>query len=221
MKAPEPWTITIDGPAGSGKSTVAKALAAELGVTYLNTGAMYRAVALACQRGNIAYDQQDQVTDLLQTTTLAQVGDRIILNGTDETETLDAYGTEASKIAVFPYVRTFLVNIQQQIGQQQNLVSDGRDQGTVVFPNAALKFYIIATAEVRAERRLQKLKLDGRTADFEQLRLEFIERDCRDMTRSAGPLVRPRGATVICTDHYSETELLNLLLKEVRACCLG
>jgi cytidylate kinase len=212
--------ITIDGPAASGKGTAAKGIAERLGFEYLDTGAMYRAVALAATRCRISCDDRFGVTGLLSRITLEMPPGKVILNGDDVTETIRSpeLSQGASKVAEIPAVRSFLIPQQRQIAAGRNIICEGRDQGTVVFPDAPLKFYITADVRTRAERRLQQHKKQGIETTMETEIAELIERDKRDTEREVGPLREPPDAIHIDTTHLTATELLNQLEEEIRKC---
>jgi cytidylate kinase len=193
--------VTIDGPAASGKGTVARGLAARLGFAYLDTGAMYRAVALAAIRRGVACDDAVAVGRELSAIHIEMPPDRVLLNGEDVTEAIRApeVSQGASKVAAVPAVRAFLVPQQRRIGLGRDIVSEGRDQGTVVFPDAPVKFYVTANICVRAERRYKELRERGVETTLDREVLELVERDKRDSERADGPLRQPPDAVVIDT----------------------
>ncbi|HEV3386126.1 MAG TPA: (d)CMP kinase [Gemmata sp.] len=212
--------ITIDGPAASGKGTAAKGIAERLGFEYLDTGAMYRAVALAAIRGRISCDDRLGVAGILSQITLEMPPGRVILNGDDVTEPIRSpeLSQGASKVAEIPAVRSFLIPQQRQIASGRNIICEGRDQGTVVFPDAPLKFFITADVRTRAERRLQQHKKQGIETTMETEIAELIERDKRDTEREVGPLREPPDAVHIDTTHLTAAELLNRLEEDIRKC---
>ena len=217
--------ITIDGPAGTGKSTVAREVAGRLGFDFLDTGAMYRAVALEVIRRRadlrdtrelgfvvrhcrIAFDWSKQPPGVLLNGELVAH----LLRGSEVT-------SAASHVAAVPAVREQLVREQQRIGHEHgNLVTEGRDQGTVVFPNAQLKIYLDATAEERARRRVAQLRSRGEIAHHDEVLREIRERDQRDSTRSVGPLTIPPRAQVIDTTHLTEQQVIDQIVNLARAC---
>jgi cytidylate kinase len=193
--------VTIDGPAASGKGTVAKGLAGRLGFAYLDTGAMYRAVALAASRAGVSCDDAAGVAAILPTIHIEMPPDRVLLNDEDVTELIRTpeVSQGASKVAAIPAVRAFLVPQQRRIGEGRDVVCEGRDQGTVVFPDAPVKFYVTADVRVRAERRYKELVERGVETTLEREVAELTERDRRDSSRADGPLRQPPDAVVIDT----------------------
>ncbi|QDT16445.1 (d)CMP kinase [Alienimonas californiensis] len=182
--------ITLDGPAGSGKSSVARRLADELGFRFLNTGAMYRAVGLLCERAGTDLGDADACGRTAAAARLAQDGDRLSVDGEDWTELVrtPAAGAAASAVAVHPPVRAALVALQRAVGEAGDTVTEGRDQGTVVFPDAALKVFLTADAEARAERRRLELLAAGRDVPLAEVLAEVTGRDDKDERRAAAPL---------------------------------
>jgi cytidylate kinase len=212
--------ITIDGPAASGKGTVAKGIAARLGFEVLDTGAMYRAVALAAIRCRISCDDRSGVTGILARISLAMPHGKVILNGEDVTDPIRApeLSQGASKVAEIPAVREFLIPQQRQIAAGRDIICEGRDQGTVVFPDAPLKFFITADVRTRAERRFQQHLRQGISSTMEYEIAELKERDKRDSEREVGPLREPPDAIHIDTSHMTAEEVLNRLEEEIRKC---
>jgi len=191
--------VAIDGPAGAGKSAVARRLAAELGALYIDTGAMYRAVA---------YTALFVGTDLENPETV-----RVLVDGRDITEHIrtPAISQLTSTISAVSGVRKRLVNEQRQMAASGSAVMEGRDIGTVVFPNADVKIFLTATPEERARRRQLQLQETGKSVDFDELVREISERDTRDSTRADSPLVPASDAQVVLTDGLSEDEVVQLL----------
>ena len=206
--------ITIDGPSGSGKGTISQLVARKLGWHYLDSGALYRALALAAMNRGIALDdskalrrlagQLDVVFDISGTQQ-----EVIVLDGREVTQDLrtESCGNAASKVASQGYVRTALLDWQRQKRQQPGLVADGRDMGTVVFPQASLKIYLTASIEERARRRYKQLMEKGISANLEQLSKVIAERDVRDAKRSVAPLKAAHDAHVIDTTMRSIEEV--------------
>ncbi len=206
--------ITIDGPSGSGKGTISQLVARKLGWHYLDSGALYRALALAAMNRGIALDdskalrrlagQLDVVFDISGTQQ-----EVIVLDGREVTQDLrtESCGNAASKVASQGYVRTALLDWQRQKRQQPGLVADGRDMGTVVFPQASLKIYLTASIEERARRRYKQLMEKGISANLEQLSKVIAERDVRDAKRSVAPLKAAHDAHVIDTTTRSIEEV--------------
>jgi cytidylate kinase len=210
--------ITIDGPAGTGKSTVAHQLARRLGLDFLDTGAMYRAAALVAQRQGLdpsdgpglaeALERADLHFDWTADPPRMMLGDEDV---SDEIRTLDVSRT-VSTVAAQPEVRAVLVRHQRRIAERHpRLVSEGRDQGSVVFPEASLRFYLDADVEVRAERRALQLSSAGRAIDRDRVIDDIRRRDRLDAARRAGPLVRPEGAIDIDTGLRSAEAVVKLM----------
>ncbi|MBI1369570.1 MAG: (d)CMP kinase [Planctomycetes bacterium] len=216
--------VTIDGPAGAGKSTVARTLAARLGVDFLDTGAMYRGIAAAVIDHDLDPADVDKVGELAETLNLRfdwkADPPALKVDGFDLAHRLrDPDVTAAvSEIASNPRVRSVLVRSQRMIGHTHpRLVTEGRDQGSVVFPDATAKFYLDASAEVRAKRRADQLRAAGRVADEHKIREQIVYRDQRDSTRHDGPLICPADADRIDTSDMNLDEVVDLLVEKVRA----
>jgi len=214
--------VTIDGPAGSGKSTAARGLAQRLGFDFLNTGAMYRAVALAVTRANIPIGDAAKIVELLGRTHLEMPNERVFLNQEDVTELISqpTISDAASRVAVVPHVRATLVGWQRQIAQGRNMVCEGRDQGSVVFPDSPCKFYLHAGLETRAARRMAELGLKGNASTPQRVLEELRIRDERDRTREVGPLIPPDDAIWVETDGLTIDQVIDRLEADVR-CRLG
>ena len=195
--------ITIDGPAGTGKSTIAQKVARELGYLYLDTGALYRAAALAIE--NAGCDIQDDAAcgKIVSSTKIAITDTGIEVDGTDVTSAIrtNHISSLASKIAVHPSVRKSLLKIQQSSAQTHSLVAEGRDTGSVVFPHAQIKIYLDATVSERARRRHRELISKGVDLPYDQVLSDVKTRDNRDRTRETSPLVVPEHAIVVDTTH--------------------
>ncbi|MBA4188966.1 MAG: (d)CMP kinase [Planctomycetaceae bacterium] len=212
--------VTIDGPAASGKGTVAKGIAARLGFAYLDTGAMYRAVAFAAHRASVPCDDDVAVEHILPDIHIEMPPGRVLLNGDDVTDAIRAphISQGASKVAAVAAVRAFLVPQQRRIGQGRDMITEGRDQGTVVFPDAPVKFFVTADARVRAERRYNELTLRGVQTTLERELAELVERDRRDSERADSPLKQPADAHVIDTSHRTVEAVLDEMEGVVRRC---
>ncbi|MFO0919968.1 MAG: (d)CMP kinase [Planctomycetaceae bacterium] len=210
--------ITIDGPAGTGKSSVARALAERLGYEFLNTGAMYRAVALACLEANVGLDDETRVAETSRGLALRFADNRIHLNGRDVTDAiyLEEVTQAASLVASNEAVRRQLVELQRQCGRDSNLVTEGRDQGTIVFPQAEYKFFLTAAPEERALRRQRELAAQGRELSLAELLVQQSERDRRDESRTCAPLRPADDALRIDTSHLSQDEVVDRLEEIVR-----
>ncbi|MCX7410540.1 MAG: (d)CMP kinase [Planctomycetales bacterium] len=205
--------VTIDGPAGTGKSTVAKTLASRLGFEFLNTGAMYRAVAYACLQREIDLADVEAVGQVAPTLEIAFTKSRLILDGHDVTEAI--HGQEvtlgASVVAANPLVRGCLVALQQAAARGTSLVTEGRDQGTVVFPEAECKFFLTASPVERAKRRQLELQAKGEVLPLEDLLSQQALRDERDQTRACSPLQPAEDAILIDTTAMSLEEVTGYL----------
>jgi len=220
--SPRRVVIAIDGPAGAGKSTVAKRLAARLGFLYIDTGAMYRAVALWAQRAGISWDNPQALEELALAADIQLESDptRVFLNGEEVTEAIREPGISqgASKVSALGGVRRALVDKQREMAQSASVVMEGRDIGTVVFPDAAVKIFLDADPKERAGRRMLELRAKAASAPpaGEVLR-EIRERDDRDRNRAESPLVQAPDAELVDTTGLSIEEVEETILKIVRA----
>lgn len=213
--------VTIDGPAGAGKSTVARALARRLGFQYLDTGAMYRAVALAAMRRGLDWDETEQLARLARAVQIELAGPRILLDGEDVTETVRT--TEVTAVTRYaadnPAVREHLVALQRAIAGQRNVVTEGRDQGTVAFPDAECKIYLTASPEERARRRQADLAERGESVSLEQVLADQQRRDRQDAARPVGPMKPAADAVEVLSDGLSIDQVIDRLEQLVRARC--
>ncbi len=221
MKRTRP-VIAIDGPVGAGKSTVARELARALGFTYLNTGAMYRAVAVALRDAGVKADApgvEKRVESVLQSVHVEIDGERITLNGRDISNIISdpEVSDLASRFSALAPVRARMRELQRAAGEKGGVVMEGRDIGTAVFPDAEFKFYLDAQVEVRAERRWAELRKKGVAADRGEVLSQLIERDRRDTARELAPLRRADDAIVIDTTGLSITEVVEELRTRVRS----
>ena len=216
--------VAIDGYSSCGKSTIAKALAKYAGYTYVDTGAMYRAVALYAQRIGIA-NPESGYTDLLAQLDNIRIdfiqtpeGQHVTLNGEDveaSIRTLEI-GNLASQISTIKEVRAFLVAQQQAMGEKKGIVMDGRDIGTVVFPNAELKLFLTASPEVRAERRFKELQAKGENPVWEDVLADVNDRDYRDTHRAESPLRQAEDAVVVDNSQMSREEQMEYIIEVFR-----
>jgi cytidylate kinase len=215
--------ITIDGPAGSGKSTAARGLAKRLKFEFLDTGAMYRAVALALTRSKIPFSDAGRVVEFLNQTKLEMPPGKVLLNGEDISNAIrhPSMSDASSRVAVEPHVRAMLVGWQRQIAQGRNMVCEGRDQGSVVFTDSPCKFFLTARIQTRAARRLSDLSARGLISTVQRVMEDLEIRDLRDRTREVGPLLMASDAKVIETDDLTSEQVLDRLEEEVRRCRRG
>lgn len=206
--------ISIDGPTASGKGTVAQKVAQSLGFHYLDSGALYRLTALAAGRQGIALDDESRLAGLAQHLPCHFKHGHVLLNGEDVSDALraEAIGVAASKIAVLPAVRRALVDLQLSFRQQPGLVADGRDMGSVIFPDAVQKIYLTASVVARANRRYKQLIEKGFSANMEDLVKDLAERDLRDTTRATAPLLPAPGAYVLDTSDMTVDQAVNTVL---------
>lgn len=211
--------VVIDGPAGAGKSSAARALARRLGFRFLDTGAMYRAVVLAALRQKLELADAAALAALARTLHIELSGDRVLLAGEDVTSTIRSADITALThyAADNPAVREHLVELQRAAAGQHNVVSEGRDQGTVVFPHAECKFFVTASPAERARRRMRDLEARGEHLGFDEVLAAQELRDTRDRTRAVGPLIAAADAQEIWTDGLSPDEVVARLENIVRA----
>lgn len=197
--------IAIDGPAGAGKSTVTRLLAQRLGFAFLDTGAMYRAVTLAAVKRNVSWDATDELLQLAGQLTIQFDGESVFLDSVDVTEEIRTPEVTRNifHIADHPGIRDILVKLQREIAASGNYVCEGRDQGTVAFPDAALKIYLDASPQHRAIRRVQQMESDGKFVDIDQVIIDQKVRDQRDLNRPVGRLMRAADAIEVNTDNKS------------------
>ncbi len=210
--------ITIDGPAGAGKSTIARALAGRLGFDFLDTGAMYRAVTLAGMRRELDWDRPDGLAELARDVEIELIDDRVFLDGEDVSEEIRSREvTSLSRHAAGnPAVRQRLVELQRAAAGGKDMVTEGRDQGTVVFPDARCKVFLTASPEERAVRRVRDLESRGESATLAEVLGEQERRDRRDSSRSVGPLVKASDAVELNTDGMTPPEVVDRLVSIVQ-----
>jgi cytidylate kinase len=215
--------VAIDGPSGSGKGTVSRAVARALGWALLDSGALYRLVALAARRAGVALDDADRLAEIAKTFDIrfgaTEDGEEAIwLAGQDVTRLIrtESAGNDASRVAGIGSVRAALLQRQRALAGPAGLVADGRDMGSIVFPGAPVKIYLTASAEERAARRHKQLKEKGVTANLAALSLEIAERDLRDMNRAVAPLVASPDAVSIDTTGMPVEAVVQRILAIVR-----
>ena len=210
--------ITIDGPAGAGKSSAARELARRLGFRFLDTGAMYRAVAYAAVQRQLDWNDSPALADLAWQLTIDVNEERVLLDGQDvTTEIRTSQITAATRYAAdHPGVRAHLVELQRRVGQGQNLVTEGRDQGTVVFPAAECKVFLTASPEERARRRWEDLAANGEQLSFEEVLAQQYGRDASDAQREVGALRPAPDAIELITDGLTATQVVDALERLAR-----
>ena len=209
-----PPVIAIDGPTASGKGTVASLVAEKLGFHYLDSGALYRLVALASEKQGIDVKNGPELGLLVPKLLISFKNGQIFLNNEDVTDSIrtESIGLRASTLAVHPEVRAALVGLQQSFRQLPGLVADGRDMASVIFPDAVLKVFLTATAAARAERRYKQLIAKGISAKLEDLLHDLQERDARDSSRGAAPLLVAEGAKLLETSDLSIDQAVKAVL---------
>ncbi len=207
--------IAVDGPSASGKGTVAQLVAEKLGFGYLDSGALYRVVAYAASQHNIAWHDAEAVAACARTLNIQFRNGQVYLNNVDISEAIrtEEMGKGASQVAVHAPVRTALVDLQHHFRQSPGLVADGRDMGTVIFPDAVLKIFLTASTETRADRRYKQLVGKGLPADYDSILRDLQERDARDKGRASAPLVMAEDAILLETDHLTITQAVDTILQ--------
>lgn len=212
------FSIAIDGPAGAGKSTIAKQVAKKMNLIYVDTGAMYRAMALYLIRENVKADETEKISEKCKSADITiryEEGVQVVyLNGENVNPYLrtEAVGQMASASSVNGDVRTKLVQLQQKLASEAEVIMDGRDIGTVVLPNANVKIYLTASVEVRAKRRYDELVAKGENWDLEEIKKEIAERDHRDMTRDISPLRQAEDAILLDTSDMGIEDVIDAIM---------
>jgi len=213
--------VAIDGPSGAGKSTLAKLLAAALGYINIDTGAMYRAVALAAHQRGVDLNDAAALGRLARQVELrferSSEGERLFLDGTDVSSAIRSpeNSLRTARVAALPEVRAAMVALQRRMGENGGVVLEGRDIGSVVFPSAEIKFFLLASAEERGRRRCEELRAKGLEVDLAQTIREVVERDAADSSREHAPLVQPQDAVVIDTTGIDIPQVLQQMLEVV------
>ena len=216
---PRGLVVAIDGPSGAGKSTAGRAVADRLGYVFLDTGAMYRALALAALRAGVPLDDATAVAGLATRLRLdLRPGGAVLVDGEDVTSALrtQEVGAAASRVSVHPPVRRHMVARQREMGQEGGVVMDGRDIGTAVFPDADLKFYVDAHPRQRATRRHEELTQRGLRSDLDTIEREIRERDHADSTRAESPLTRAPDAIHLDTTELGLDEVVRRMLSAIQ-----
>lgn len=202
-------SIAIDGPAGAGKSTIARAAAAKLGYIYIDTGALYRAIGLAADRNSTNLEAEEEVEKLLKSIDIHLVfvngEQRVLLNDSDVSKEIrtEKASMMASKVSAIPAVRSALLDMQRSFAKNDNVLMDGRDIGTVVLPNAQVKIFLTASPEVRAKRRVAQLEEKGMAADYNEVLRDIITRDYNDSHREIAPLKPAENAVIFDTSNLT------------------
>ena len=215
--------VAIDGPAGAGKSTIAKALARELAWAYLDSGAIYRAITLKAMRAGADLSDGAALCELVHTTdlrlTAEREGTRVVLDGEDVTQSIRSseVTSQVHHVAGCAPLRQAIIPLQRGFAESSDLVAEGRDMGTVVFPDAELKFYLSASPEERARRRQLELEAKGEDATVEKVLADIAERDRRDTTRDAAPLRQADDATVVDTTDLTIGQVVSTLRQQIES----
>ncbi|MDD6157117.1 MAG: (d)CMP kinase [Lachnospiraceae bacterium] len=214
--------IAIDGPAGAGKSTIAKKLAKDLGYIYVDTGAMYRAMAYYFMQNHIAADDTEKIAKACETVDISieyvNGEQSVLLNGENVNGVIrnEEVGNMASATSVYPVVREKLVDLQQRLAQKADVIMDGRDIGTVVLPNADVKIYLTASSAVRAKRRYDELVAKGQECDLDAIEKDIIDRDYRDMHRETSPLRQAEDAVLLDTSNLDIDGVVDAMKEIIR-----
>jgi cytidylate kinase len=208
--------IAIDGPSASGKGTVAQIVASKLGFHYLDSGGLYRIVAFAAQQNNIAWSDPLAVTACAKTLRIDFINEQVLLNNQDISNEIrtEAIGKGASQVAVHAPLRAFLVDMQHSFCKSPGLVADGRDMGTVIFPDAALKVFLTASTETRALRRYNQLQGKNQPANYKNILQDLTERDARDKGRASAPLLMAKDAILLETDNVGILDAVDFILQK-------
>ncbi len=215
--------VAIDGPAGAGKSTIAKKVAAELGYIYIDTGALYRAVTLACIEKGIELSNVEEIKSLLPQLDISLIflnGEQHILLGDKDVSEIirtEQVSMATSRVSAIPEVRSYLLELQRSFAQNNDVIMDGRDIGTVVLPNAQVKIFLTASPEKRAQRRVLQLREQGIECDKEKILFDIVQRDYNDMHRETAPLKAAENSVTVDTSDMTLEEVvkeISELIKE-------
>lgn len=212
------FSVAIDGASGVGKSTVAKLVAEYLNITYVNTGAMYRAIGLKILNTGIDIKDELALTELLNNTIVTMDGDKVVLDGKDVSEAIreERIGNFASTVSKIQIIREHLVTQQQNIAKDKSVVMEGRDIGTVVLKDSKNKFYLTASVDERARRRYLELLNKNQFEDLETIKKDMEKRDFQDMNRENSPLKKAEDAEEIVTDNLTQEEVAKLIVDKVK-----
>ncbi len=211
--------IAIDGPSASGKGTVAQIVAEKLGYHYLDSGALYRIVALAAFDEGIDWQEENDIAELVAQLKIEFEHGEVYLNNQNVSERIrtEIMGQGASQVAAHPLVRSALVNLQHSFRKAPGLVADGRDMASVIFPDAKIKIFLTASAEVRAERRYKQLLSKGQEADYQKILKDLQDRDARDMQRIVSPLIPTADANLLETSQLNVEQAVDIVLTTISA----
>jgi cytidylate kinase len=208
--------IAVDGPSASGKGSVAQLVAEALGFGYLDSGALYRVVAYAAKQAGIDWSDAIAVANCAEHINIQFKNEQVLLNSADISNAIrtEEIGKGASQVAVHAPLRQVLIEVQYAFRQMPGLVADGRDMGTVIFPNALLKIFLTAKTETRAERRYKQLLAKNQPANYENILQDLKERDARDQGRSSSPLLMAQDAILLETDNMTIAQAVNFILQK-------
>lgn len=215
-------SVAIDGPAGAGKSTIAKQASKELGYIYVDTGAMYRSIGIFAVRNNIDCKDDKKLKKALRKVKIdlkfTSEGQRVILNGEDVSEAIRTpeASMAASAVSAQPSVRKFLLVRQRKMAKKNNIIMDGRDIGTVVLPKATVKIFLTASPESRAQRRFLELSQKGDNSTYEEVLADIVKRDEQDMNRKIAPLKPAEDAVIVDTTEYNLEESVNAVINVIK-----
>ena len=223
MEHTKAFNIAIDGPAGAGKSTIARLTAGKLGFVYVDTGAMYRAIALYMLRNGVPATDKEAVASAVRDVTITiryeEDSQRVLLNGEDVSGLIrtEEVGNTASAVSVYPAVRAHLLELQRSLAASRNVIMDGRDIGTCILPDAEAKIYLTASSRVRAMRRYKELTEKGTMCNLEEIEQDIIERDHRDMTRETAPLKQAEDAVLLDSSEMTLEQVVQAIIDTAKA----
>ncbi len=211
--------VAIDGPAGAGKSTIAKLVAKEFNLMYINTGAMYRAVALRAKENNLNPENVEEIVNIIKDMKMKFENDDLILDGENIQDkiTMPEISSMVSAYASIPEVRKMLVNLQREMSKEFDVIMDGRDIGTVVLKDSPFKFFLTATAEERADRRYKELQQRNIECNYDEILKDIIERDYKDSHRAVDPLKKADDAMEVDTTGLNIQEVTNVICDGIKA----
>lgn len=219
MQKGKVFNIAIDGPAGAGKSTIAKLAAKQLGFVYVDTGAMYRAMALYFLRRGLGAEEEAKIAaaskDAIITIRYQEGNQQVLLNGEDVSELIrtEAVSNMASAASVYPAVRAYLLDLQRNLAASADVIMDGRDIGTCILPDADVKIFLTASPKVRATRRYKELREKGLMCNLAEVEQDIVERDRRDSTRQNAPLMQAKDAVLIDGSEMTITQVVEMIIQ--------